>query len=216
MNPRAWPGWFKRSFNVAPTHRVPIARSEGGTLALSGARWGLIPHWWNKPALPSLSFNARSEEAAQKPMWRQSLKSQRCLMPAAGWYEWNENEPTKNERGRKCFQPYFIHADDKRAFAIAGLWSEWITPDGEPVLSCALMTKEAAPSIAYIHHRMPIVLHQDQFADWLNTATSSEAVKSIIAECRTDFTGYRVSTRVNSAANDGPELLEPLAGDLLG
>lgn len=203
---------------MAPTHRVHIVRWAGGGAChceLTGARGGLIPHWWNKPALPNLTFNARSEETTSKPMWRQSLKSQCCLMPASGWYEWNENEPTKNERGRKCFQPYFIHADDHHAVAIAGQWWEWITPDGEPLLSCALMTKDAAPSIADIHHRMPIVLRQDQFADWLNPATRSEMLKTINAECRTDFAGYRVSPRVNSAANDGPELLVPFKGDLL-
>lgn len=211
INPRAWPGWFDRAFNVAPTHRVPILRQgELGDIEQTGARWGLIPHWWNKPSLPSLTFNARSEEAATKPMWRQPLKSQRCLMPARGWFEWNENEPTRNERGRKCNQPYFIFANSSAVLAIAGLWSEWITPEGQPVMSCALMTKEAAPSIASIHHRMPIVLHQDQFADWMNPATGTEAVADMIANCRTDFVGYRVSTKVNSAANDGPELLEPL------
>lgn len=208
---RNWPGWIRQPFNTAPTHQVPvILQADDGAIELTGARWGLIPSWWKKPALPSLSFNARSEEAATKPMWRHSLKHQRCLMPARGWYEWNESEPARNERGRSCFQPYFIHQADSEVIAIAGLWSQWITPEGQPILSCALTTKAAAPSIASIHHRMPVVLHPQQFADWMNPDTSAEAVADVIANCRTDLIGYRVSTRVNSVANDGPELLQPL------
>lgn len=208
---RNWPGWIRQPFNTAPTHEVPvILRASDGAYELDGARWGLIPTWWKKETLPSLSFNARSEEAAEKPMWRTSLKAQRCLMPAVGWFEWCETEPTKNEKGRKCFQPYYLHAENNEAFAIAGLWTEWISPEGTRRLTCALMTKEAAPSIANIHHRMPVVLHQDQFAAWIDTATDPASVEDMITYCRTDFTGHRVSTRVNSVANDGPELLEPL------
>ena len=81
-------------FNVAPTTQVPIVvRAQAGARELRVARWGLIPDWWEKEKLPILTFNARSEEAAEKPMWKKSFRAQRCLMPARGWFEWNENEP---------------------------------------------------------------------------------------------------------------------------
>jgi putative SOS response-associated peptidase YedK len=78
---------------VAPTTHVPIVViADDALVELNGARWGLIPHWWKKEAPPSLTFNARSEEAAKKPTWRHSLRRLRCLMPARGWYEWmNQN-----------------------------------------------------------------------------------------------------------------------------
>ena len=75
--------WYRRSFNVTPTATVPIIRAdESGQLELLPARWGLIPGWWKDPKPPMRSFNARSEEAASKPMWRSSYRNQRCLMPA--------------------------------------------------------------------------------------------------------------------------------------
>ncbi|BAN47263.1 SOS response-associated peptidase [Metapseudomonas resinovorans] len=78
-------GRWIQSFNVAPTTQVPMIRQDAqGELELAAARWGLIPFWWKQDKPPTLSFNARSEEAAQKPMWRQSLRTHRCIMPAHG------------------------------------------------------------------------------------------------------------------------------------
>ncbi|NCC05217.1 MAG: hypothetical protein EOM37_14555 [Proteobacteria bacterium] len=78
--------WPVPRFNVAPTTRVPIVvKADDGLLELNGASHrGLISHWWKKDVPPSLTFNARSEEAAEKPTWRHSLRNQRCLMPVRG------------------------------------------------------------------------------------------------------------------------------------
>ena len=85
--------WPEPRFNVAPTTRVPmVIRADDALMELNGARWGLIPHWWKKDAPPSLTFNARSEEAAEKPTWRNSMRSLRGLMPARGWYVSNSIE----------------------------------------------------------------------------------------------------------------------------
>ncbi len=204
--------WPSPRFNVAPTTRVPmVMMGEEGILELNGARWGLIPHWWRKEAPPSLTFNARSEEAAEKPTWRHSLRSQRCLMPAQGWYEWNENEQVRNEGGRKVKQPYFISLPDSDFMAFAGLWAVWQGQDGSQVLSCALLSKTAAPSIAHIHDRMPVVLKPDHFAAWLDPKTQGQEVQDAISDALTGFLSYPVSTKVNSTRNDFPELLEPLA-----
>ncbi|WP_277352234.1 SOS response-associated peptidase [Pseudomonas multiresinivorans] len=93
--------WIDRAYNVAPTSQVPmVLLNEAGEQEVVAARWGLIPFWWKKDKLPALTFNARSEEAATKPMWRDAIRHKRCLMPAAGWYEWNEKEPVKNSAGR--------------------------------------------------------------------------------------------------------------------
>lgn len=74
------------------------------------------------------------EEAAGKPLWRHALR---------------------NPAGRQVHQPYFIHSPTDSIIAIAGLWSLWMNHSGDPVLSCALLTRTAAPSLEHIHHRMP-------------------------------------------------------------
>lgn len=203
-----WASWVQR-FNVAPTSTVPIVYSpEGGEREGALARWGLIPAWWKKDALPTLSFNSRSEEAAGKPMWRQGLRSARCLMPACGWYEWNEHEAAIGAAGRTIKQPYFIHCPAAPVVAIAGLWSVWRAPDGADVLSCALLTKQAASSISGIHHRMPVVLATHDQAAWLSPDASPEQVAAMIGGAREDFAGHPVSTRVNNVRNDSPDLID--------
>ncbi|HEY0961265.1 MAG TPA: SOS response-associated peptidase [Pseudomonadales bacterium] len=199
-------------FNVPPASEVPIiVRAPDGAIEMLGARWGLIPRWWKKDSLPTLSFNARSEEAAQKPMWRDALRSTRCIMPIRGWFEWNENEQVKTASGRKTNQPYFHYCPDEPVIGVAGLWSIWRAADDTEIITCALLSKEAAPSIAHVHHRMPVILHQDQFGDWLHPDTSPARVQEIIASARGDFSAHRVDTAVNNVRNDGPHLIELLS-----
>lgn len=206
---RNWPGWITPRFNVAPTTIVPIVRrASDGALELLGARWGLIPSWWQKETPPTLTFNARAEDAAEKPTWRQSLRTMRCLMPARGWYEWNEQQPVRNESGRLVKQPYFISSPASEVIAFAALWSVWRRPEAEPVVSCALLSKDAAPAIADIHPRMPVVLAPEQYATWLDAATMPVEVAKLIAAARQDFAGYPVSPRVGDTRNDSADLLE--------
>ncbi|MOA08261.1 putative SOS response-associated peptidase YedK [compost metagenome] len=143
-------------------------------------------------------------------MWRQSLRFQRCLMPAMGWYEWNERQQVRSRSGRLVKQPYYHHAVGDEVMAIAGLWSTWTGPEGQDVVSCALLTKEAAPSISYVHHRMPVILHPEQFTLWLNPETKADQVLEAVALCREDFVAYPVSTEVGNTKNDYAELLEPV------
>jgi len=206
-----WQGMVER-FNVAPTSKVPVILASDGELIGETARWGLIPSWWKKDSLPTLSFNARSEEAAEKPMWRQSLRTQRCLMPALGWYEWNEHESVPTTRGRSCHQPYYFSNPDAPVLAIAGLWSLWRSPSGTDVLSCALLTREVtgAPELAAIHHRMPVLLHAADQAAWLAADTTPGDVQELIAGSRKDFVARRVSTRVTSVRNEAPDLIDAI------
>ena len=196
-------------FNVAPTAQVPIlVRNNADGLELKLARWGLIPSWWQKDKPPSLTFNARSEDAAQKPTWRDSLKTTRCLMPARGWYEWNPNEPALDAAGREGKQPYFLFCPESPVIAFAGIWSVWGRPGSAPMLSCALLSRKAAPGISSIHPRMPAVVKPENFSPWLDPAMSPDAVQAILADARQDLAAYPVGPRVNDARNNGPDLME--------
>ena len=183
-----WLQFVLPAFNVAPTAKVPvIRRGADGQLEVSAARWGLIPHWWKQERPPSLTFNARSEEAAGKPMWRGPMRSQRCLMPAGGWYEWQVIP------GMKSKQPTFIHPIEGEVLAFAALWSNWHRSAEDTVLSCALLTKAAAPGIAHIHDRMPVVLRPQHCEEWLDPGTSPERIQAIIADAAEEFEAYAVS-----------------------
>lgn len=203
--------WARGSFNVAPTSMVPILRMEvEGQLQLVAARWGLIPFWWKKAQVPSGTYNARSEEAGHKPMWRNSYRYRRCLMPALGWYEWSDKEVLHMQAGRETRQPYYLYCSTEPVLAFAALWSSWEAPNGDELLSCAMLTKSAAPSIRAIYGRMPVVLSPSQYDAWLAAETRPDEVAHLVASARTDLAGHRVSPLVNDTRNDFPALLEAL------
>jgi len=188
---------FPRRFNVQPTTDVPLLRLDAGELQLAAARWGLIPHWWKKEKPPTFTINARLEEAAGKPMWRDPMRRSRCLLPAEGWYEWQALAGGK--------QPTLIRRSDGNPFCFAGLMSVW-----KDQLSCAILTKAADGPVAEVHDRMPVVLPDLAHAGWLDPgledATAFARAHALVHE----FIHYPVSKRVNNARNEGPELLEPL------
>ena len=106
-----------------------------GARELVSVRWALVPWWWKKPLkqLPA-SFNARAETVADKPMFRDALRRNRCVILASGYYEW-----LKVPDGR---QPYFISGADGGVLSFAGLWDRWKSPEtGEPVISCTIEVK---------------------------------------------------------------------------
>ena len=154
---------------LAPTDRVPIVIQQPGAPAqLIHARWGFIPHWWSKPELPRLSFNARSEEAATKPMWRDALRRSRCLIPATSWTEWQHAHGVKT--------PHALQRHDGLGFMFAGLWSLWkARPDAEARATCVIMTTAAAPTILNVHDRMPIVLAPEAWHAWLDPSATDAA-----------------------------------------
>jgi putative SOS response-associated peptidase YedK len=187
-----------RRFNVQPTTAVPLLLLEDDALALATARWGLIPHWWKQDRPPTHTINARLEEAAGKPMWRDPLRRARCLLPALGWYEW---QPLAGGK-----QPYYLHRADGRLLCFAGLMATW---NGE--LSCALLTRAAEGPAAEVHDRMPVVLPDEMHAGWLDPALKDATAFAREHAIAREIAHYPVSKRVNSARNEGPELIEPLA-----
>jgi putative SOS response-associated peptidase YedK len=187
---------FPRRFNVQPTTEVPLLLLDAGELSLAAARWGLIPHWWKQVKPPTFAINARLEEAAGKPMWRDPMRRSRCLLPAEGWYEWQELAGGK--------QPHHIRRTDGGLFCFAGLMSEW---NGQ--LSCAILTKAAEGPVAEVHDRMPVVLPDEAHAGWLDPALKDATEFARANALAREFIHYTVSKRVNNARNEGPDLIEP-------
>ena len=205
-----------RRFNVAPTDPVPLLALDHGVLTLGTARWGLIPHWWKEAKPPKLSFNARLEDAAGKPMWRDPMRFGRCLVPAEGWYEWRVVEQTDPQTGEivHAKQPHYVRRQDGHLFCFAGLMSSRSKSEGtEPPVTCALLTTAAAGALAKVHDRMPVVLPDDLHDQWLDRNLKDAVRASAIAresQHPDSFTHFPVRKLVNSTRNDGPELIEPL------
>jgi len=207
---------FRRRYNVLPTTNVPILRyaSDIGGIELTEARWGLIPHWWSKPKPPTSTINARSEEAAGKPMWKHPYRHARCLIPAIGWYEWQELERTDSDTGEvtKYKQPFYLWVEGAEISCFAGLMSTWNAQMGQPQVSCAILTRAPSASAAVVHDRMPVILPPAAFDAWLNPGLQdANEVAEVIRRNAIDEVGHhRVATRLNASKTDDAGLIEPL------
>ncbi len=212
------PNPLARRFNVFPTDTIAFLRmpSNSDRLELATGRWGMVPRWWKEAKPPKTSFNARLEEAAGKPMWRDAFSRARCLIPAEGWYEWQAVERIDPATGeiRPAKQPYFVRAKDAAVFCFAGLAAWWKDPKtGEALRSCAILTAAAAGTLAEIHDRAPVVLPREAYAAWLDRRLVDPQEAKALAERRVPpsaFTQWKVRLLVNNAKCDGPELIEPL------
>ncbi len=208
-------------YNIAPTQEVPVVRvleevgagAEGEKKAgrrLDLLRWGLVPYWAKDPGIGNKMINARSETIAEKPAYRQSFKKRRCLVVTDGFYEW------KKEGGGK--QPYRIRRRDRMPFAFAGLWDRWVDRSGEqggekpaPLDSFTIVTTAAAPEIAEVHNRMPVIVEPGDYDLWLDPAGGDrERLAAILRPNAGALEVYAVSKMVNNPANESPKNIEPV------
>lgn len=162
-------------------------------------------------ASQSHAINARSESIHEKPTFRDAFRRTRCIIPVNGYYEWATalgKYPPK--------QPFYISPDPKissRAFAVAGIWSRWINPNGEIIDSASIITREAVGDLATIHSRMPVMLPEDRWDSWLDsTLRDAEEALEMLRVDRPDhgLIAHPVSSRVNLVANNGEDLITPI------
>ena len=188
------------SYNTAPRKPVlTIVREDGNVGRIM--KWGLIPSWAVNPSV----INARSETVAEKPSFRAALAKRRCLIPADGFYEWQKTASGK--------RPMRITLASGEPFAFAGLWEIWNTPKGDTVHTCTILTTSANETLAPIHNRMPVILPRKAEDIWLDhTVQDKSLLKSLFVPYDPSETvAYEVSTLVNSAANNVPEAISPVA-----
>lgn len=214
---------------------------------LRALKWGLVPSWAKTPDTGVKMINARAETVHEKPSYRRPFASRRCLLPADGYYEWvtasgerQLEEQGKRKRPRK--QPYFVTPVDGSVMAMAGLYEFWrdrTLPDDHPRawwVTCTVITTEAEKepfpqpaggaeeggggprSLAEIHPRMPLVLTEDRWADWLDPArTDPEDLRPLLAPPPAGLLrAYPVATAVSDVRNNGPELVTELEAPEVG
>ena len=196
------------SYNVAPTQSVVSVSFEKEARVAGVMRWGLIPFWTkDETKLPQM-INARVESVATRPAYREAFRRRRCLILADGFYEWQRGlGPGK----RKI--PHWIFREDGGPFAMAGIWSVWRRPDLERkwLRSCAIITTSANAAVSELHDRMPVILPRKAESAWLDPAldgNTEELTKLLVPIAPEELRSRPISTRVNSADNDDPSLIE--------
>lgn len=202
------PAQMQPRYNIAPTQPVMVITNENPKEA-TYHKWGLIPSWAKDMSMASKMINARSESAAQKPAYRAAFRRRRCIIPTDGFYEWNEND------GKKT--PMFIHRPNNELYGMAGLWEIWHDPDGGELRTCSILTTDANAFMQQFHHRMPVILHKNDYALWLSPKEEPLPVLQDLMKAY-DVDGlqaYEVSKAVNRVSNDTPSLIEPFTQQYL-
>ena len=142
------------SGDIAPSDIAPVLAPGSLDRAPS-----LFPMQWGfkHPTRALTVINARAETAAGKDMFSESTYSRRCLIPAAGYYEWK-----KDDTGRK--EKIYFHTNDRRLW-LGGLY---FRSSHQPVPAFVILTQDAPEQIRDIHARMPLLFKEEDAARWLN------------------------------------------------
>lgn len=180
-------------------------------------QFGFSPSWAKKQCY---LFNARSEGdlnkendplyhgakgITQKPMFRNAIRSQRCLVIADAFVEGPALE--------KLNRPYVVYRiDGQRPFALAGIWDQWTDKtSGEIVHSFAILTTTANKLLQNIGHpRSPVMLSPEDEQIWLNTKSPLADVLSLLHPIPEGLlNAYPISSEIKNPRASGVELLKP-------
>jgi putative SOS response-associated peptidase YedK len=209
--------FFAPRYNIAPRQQAPVIVLDHFQPVLKLMRWGLIPPWAKDESIGDKLINARAETIFEKPSFRKPMERQRCLIPADGFYEWQEQ---KHE-----LTPFRFTMRDNSFFCFAGIYEKWIRPpksggfdfgdlDEPPpsqvVETFSIITTTANKMVAAIHDRMPVIVHPDHWLWWIDERRDGEAVKFMLRPYPPEgMDCYRVSKLVNNARNDSPDCTKP-------
>lgn len=200
-----WPDVPDR-FNIAPSSWVPVIRqAPEGRRVVDLLRWGLVPHWAKDATIGAKLNNARGETVAEKPSFRSAYARRRCIVPASGFYEWQEAPGQKK-------QPWFIRMKGGEPMAMGGLWESWTDPaSGEITRTFCIVTTGPNGVMAPIHERMPVLLRQEDWPAWLSPDGDLKRIAPMIGPAATELIeAWPVSRRVSNAREDDAELMEPI------
>ncbi|MEA2715827.1 MAG: hypothetical protein QOI99_144 [Actinomycetota bacterium] len=192
------------SWNVAPGRELyAVVGTRAGTRRLGLMRWGLVPSWSADPSSGPRPINARAESLLGRPAFADAVAHRRCLVPVDGFYEWR-----RLPSGAR--QPWFVEPAAGGPLVLAGLWDRWVSSEGEPLVTVAIVTVAANDDVGRLHDRMPAVLADTESCDrWLDpSAIDPDRVTPLLRPAETGFLRLRpVGSRVNNVAHDDADLL---------
>lgn len=212
-------------WNMAPTKQAPVVLTRRDSRQLRLLTWGLVPSWAKDTKVGIRMINARSETLLEKGAFAKAAIARRCLVPAAGWYEWQVSPSATTKAGKARKQPFFVRRAETELLAFAGVYEFWrdrAAPEDDPsawVASFSIITTAAEEGLQRIHDRQPVVLDRDIWDEWLEPDQQDpDFVRAALAAHDPGrFEAWPVSTAVSSGRNNSAQLLEAApVSDLVG
>ena len=180
-------GNFPAKYNISPGQSPVVISLKKNNFYLNKIHWG-----FKVPKLGKLVINARSETIIEKPLFKNLLLQNRCLIPANSWFEWD------NEK-----KPYLIKHKKNDIIAFAGL--QRIEENKER--SFVIITTDAEKDLKKIHNRTPLVINKENFLLWLGNdyEKAGNVLKPMNAN---EYTFHPVSPKVGKISNDNISVIE--------
>lgn len=158
----------------------PLYPIVTGDNELQAFHWGLVPFWVKSEEqakeIENMTINAKADTVFEKPSFRHSIMSKRCIVPSTGFFEWRHEEKDKI--------PYFIQVKNEDIFSMAGIFDVWNNPQtGEIYHSFSIITSEANSLMEYIHNtkkRMPVILSPEDEQRWIDPNLNKEGIKELL------------------------------------
>jgi len=196
------PEFYNAHYNASPTQLLPIITSASPD-GVSLFYWGTAPEWAKNKTVTEKLINLRSEHFAEKPTLRKSLRSQRCIVPADGFYGWRKV-------GKKTNIPYRFVVKSQGIFSFPGLWEEFEDTEGVQIQTFTLITAPANAVVNAVQERMPVILNRETEKSWLDKENTEEKLINILSSSDSiDLTYYSVSPRISQMEIDVPSLIVP-------
>jgi putative SOS response-associated peptidase YedK len=195
------------TYNAAPQSIQPVIRlnRDSGRRQAALLRWGLVPFWARDAKIGYNTINARADEAASKPAYREALKKRRYLVPTDAFYEWQRLDA-------KTKRPFAIGLKSGEPYALAGLWESWRPKDGEPLETYNILTTDPNEVVEPIHNRMPVILDPKDFDRWLDDEDPARPPVDLLRPYPSErMCAWPISDRVGNVRNDEPSLLDPVS-----
>ena len=197
-----------------------MAVNDSGDTRLEAMRWGLITPWAKDKSIGAKLANARAEPIDEKPSFRNPFQRRRCLLPVDGYYEW-ETQPSGK-------QPVYYSMRDRDLFCLAGLWETWTAPEQvvEPELPGLGLGQPKAETLhtftgitttpnrlaKRVHDRMPVILHPDDYDQWLSPESQAADLKRLLRPFDAEpMREHYVTPLMNNPRFDAPECVQPVA-----
>lgn len=195
---------WKPRYNIAPGQPVLTVISEKEKNSLVFMTFGFIPHWAKQKSTGYTMINAKAETIAEKPSYRESFKHKRCIIPADGFYEWEQTDEGK--------QPYRFTLKGDTLFGFAGIWDTWTDPEGHSRNTLAIITTEGNTLTKKLHDRMPVILKRKDEAAWLDPSLTEpdKLAPLLVPYPAKEMEMYPVSSKMNSWRHDKADCIRPI------
>ena len=201
---------YKPRWNIKPGQQNPVITKHSPN-QITRMKWGLIPSWAKDDRSTYSTINARVEGIESKATYRKPFRTQRCLVPATGFYE-----PDKLHYTKPPFPWHYFQLKDSELFAFAGLFDRWIDPTTEKEIACyTIITTQPNALVGTVHDRMPVILQKDDEEAWLNPdLTEPEHLLPLLKQYPADLMEtWRVGDGAKNPRNDSEELTQPLSNN---